>query len=208
MLFETQRGVFAAVGLCGGVGLAVRSQGALGAADDTFDQAGGQSQAAGVRMLDAAVLFGGTPRPFQAPVSSCCSEDRAGVADVAWHRVGFDGRGLHVSHVGVCYVRALFQGQQGASSGKVTHLVGTFQLPCRDTEFLTDKRGARRVDPPEHVGDVVPTLVRRGQGGLVVHVDVWLLLMDEPQRRNLCGQVRCVGVDLFCAQRQMSEKKK
>lgn len=158
MLLEAQRGVFAAVGLGGRVGLAVRSQGALGATDDTFDEAGRQSERAGMRMLDAVVL-GRTARSLQAPASSRCSEDRGGVADLARHGVGFDVWGLGMSRVGTRDAQAVFQGQQGPSPGKVTHLVGTFQLPCRGAEVLVDKRGARGADPPEHAGDKVSALV-------------------------------------------------
>lgn len=105
-------------------------------------------------MLNAVFLRGGA-RPLQAPISPCWSEDRGGVTWAAWHGVGFDDRGLNVSHAGTWYLQASFLGQ-GPASWKVTHLVRTFQLPYRGTEVPVDEmRGARGVDPSENTGDVV-----------------------------------------------------
>lgn len=81
-------GIFAAVRLCRGVGLAVGSQGALRAANDTFNQTWGQSQTAGLWMLDIILLHGST-RPLKAPVSSHWSCDKFGVS-----KVGADCSGL------------------------------------------------------------------------------------------------------------------
>lgn len=104
-LFEAQRGISAAVGLSGRVRLAVRSEGALRAANHTFVETWGQSDTTGLWMLNT-VFFHGSIRPLKAPVGSCWSDDGGGETGVAWHRVGEDGSGLIMSHVGAGYLRA------------------------------------------------------------------------------------------------------
>lgn len=100
-LFEAQCRVSAAAGLCGRVGLAVRSEGALRATNHTFTKTWRQSKAAGLWVLNAVFLHG-SGRPLKAPMGSCRSDSSGGKTGVGWHGVGDDG--LIVSHVGVGYL--------------------------------------------------------------------------------------------------------
>lgn len=113
-MFEAQGRVPAAVGLSGRVGLAVGSEGALGATNDTFNQVRGHSGAATLRMLDTVFFHGGTG-PLKALLGSWL-DDRGGVTGVTWHRVGA-GIVLTVSNVGVWYLKASLWGEAQPSEG-------------------------------------------------------------------------------------------
>lgn len=146
-LFEAQGCVPAAAGLGGRVGLAVRSEGALGATYDTFVKARGHPQAAGLWVLDVVFIHRGGGL-LEASVGPWGSDDGGGEASV-----GHDDGGLVVRQVG-----ASILGERGSC----LDLVADFQLPIGHMQVIIHVIRARGVDPPENTGDITFALQEVG----------------------------------------------